>query len=52
MGFYAALMFYYDVILTLIGIGFDVNKAPLIVTPYMSNGDLRTWLRTATNVRS
>lgn len=38
-------------VLPLIGIGFDGNKAPLIVTPYMANGDLRTWLRIETNVR-
>ena len=37
-------------VLPLIGIGFDDDKAPLIVTPYMPNGDLRTWLRTKTNV--
>ena len=39
-------------VLPLIGISFDDDKAPLIVTPYMSNGDLRKWLRTETNVRS
>ena len=37
-------------VLPLIGIGFDDNKAPLIVTPYMYNGNLHTWLRTSTNV--
>ena len=38
-------------VLPLIGIGFEDNKAPFIVTPYMLNGDLRTWLRTKKNVR-
>ena len=39
-------------VLPLIGSGFDNNKAPLIVMPYIANGDLRTWLRKETNVRS
>ena len=37
-------------VLSLIGIGFDDNKEPFIVTPHMSNGNLHTWLRTGTNV--
>ena len=37
-------------VLSLIGISFDDNKAPFMVTPYMPNGDLRTWLRMETNV--
>ena len=37
-------------VLPLIGISFDDNKAPLIVTPYMCNGDLHKWLSAETNV--
>ena len=39
-------------VLPLIGIGFNDNNVPFIVTPYMPNGNLRTWLREESNVKS
>ena len=44
--------FVHDNVLQLIGIGFNDNSLPFIVTPYMPNGDLRTWLRVESNVKS
>ena len=44
--------FVHENVLQLIGIGFDDDGVPFIVTPYMPNGNLRTWLRTEANVRT
>jgi hypothetical protein len=41
--------FSHDRVMTLIGISFD-HYAPLIVTPYMYNGDLHKYLTNASNV--
>ncbi|XP_023931648.1 hepatocyte growth factor receptor-like [Lingula anatina] len=47
----AALMtsFRHDHVLALLGICFEVDGNPLIVLPYMANGDLKTYLEDSTN---
>ena len=37
-------------VLNLIGIAFKANGMPLIVLPFMVNGDLLTYIRTVSNV--
>ena len=43
--------FRHNNVMPLIGISFDERYAPLIVTPYMVNGDLHKWLSSSQNVR-
>jgi hypothetical protein len=44
--------FKHERILELIGISFDTNNAPLIVTPFLKNGNVRDYVRNANNVCS
>ena len=43
--------FHHDRVMTLTGISFDDNNAPMIITPYMHNGDLQKYIMDAANVR-
>ena len=39
-------------VMQLTGISFDEHFAPMIITPYMHNGDLLKYLREPSNVRN
>ena len=42
--------FQHDNVLSLIGISFDVQSQPIVILPFLKNGDLLSYLRNPKNV--